>query len=66
MGVSMRHLHLVASVSLTLLVAVPVHAAQVTIDRTQRSQTIDGFGFFGAGARRNSLSTVSQVRAGRL
>jgi O-glycosyl hydrolase len=48
MEVSMRHLRLVASLSFTLLVAVPVQAAQVTIDRTQRSQTIDGFGFFGA------------------
>jgi O-glycosyl hydrolase len=49
MEVSMRLLRLVVSVSLILLVAVPrVQAAQVTIDRTQRSQTIDGFGFFGA------------------
>jgi O-glycosyl hydrolase len=48
MEVSMPQLRLVAAVSLTLLVAVPVQAAQVTIDRTQRSQTIDGFGFFGA------------------
>jgi O-glycosyl hydrolase len=37
-------------VSLVLLsIASPnAWAAQVTIDRTQRSQTIDGFGFFGA------------------
>ena len=51
MKVSMRLLGLVALVSLTLLLfaRVPkVQAAQVTIDRTQRSQTIDGFGFFGA------------------
>ena len=47
----MRKLGRVASVLLTLLLfaAVPnAQAAQVTIDRTQRSQTIDGFGFFGA------------------
>ena len=47
----MRLLRLVASVSFTLVsfAAVPdAQAAQVTIDRTQRSQTIDGFGFFGA------------------
>jgi O-glycosyl hydrolase len=38
-------------VSLALLLVAAttrVQAAQVTIDRTQRSQTIDGFGFFGA------------------
>jgi O-glycosyl hydrolase len=45
----MHQLRLVASVWLTLLLfAAKVQAAQVTIDRTQRSQTIDGFGFFGA------------------
>ena len=51
MKVSLRLLGLVGLVSLTLLLfaRVPkVRAAQVTIDRTQRSQTIDGFGFFGA------------------
>ena len=44
-------LRLVASMSLALLLfaaTANVQAAQVTIDRTQRSQTIDGFGFFGA------------------
>ncbi len=46
----MRLLSLVASASFALpwFATANAQAAQVTIDRTQRLQTIDGFGFFGA------------------
>ena len=48
---------------LALAAAGPLQAAQVTIDRTQRSQTIDGFGFFGAhdvwwGAAKDVVNTA--------
>src|ERR1035437_2645596 len=44
----MRSLHLALLALLSLVMVAPARAAQVTIDRTQRTQTIDGFGFFGA------------------
>jgi glucuronoarabinoxylan endo-1,4-beta-xylanase len=46
----MRLLRPIAPASFALLwfAAANAQAAQVTIDRTQRMQTIDGFGFFGA------------------
>jgi glucuronoarabinoxylan endo-1,4-beta-xylanase len=54
-----------ATLCLTLASLAPtgLHAAQVTIDRTQRFQTIDGFGFFGAhdvwwGAAKDMVNTA--------